>query len=63
FHAGHVHVAGVTSYRGTQIVNSGTWQGKTSYQLNLGIEPTTASLGVHFMKDGTSRLMFLKDLV
>jgi len=63
FHAGHVHVAGITSYRGTQIVNSGTWQGKTSYQQNLGIEPTTASLGVHFMKDGISRLMFLKDLV
>ena len=63
FHAGHLHVAGTTSYRGTQIVNSGTWQGKTSYQLNLGIEPTTASMGVHFMKDGISRLMYLKDLI
>jgi len=44
-------------------VNSGTWQGKTPYQLNLGIEPTTASLGVHFMKDGISKLMYLKDLI
>ena len=63
FHAGHLHVAGISNYRGTQIVNSGTWQGKTSYQLNLGIEPTTTSLGVHFMKDGMSKLMYLRDLI
>jgi DNA polymerase II small subunit len=39
FHAGHVHTVGVDRYRGTLIVNSGTWQGQTSYQANLGIMP------------------------
>ena len=63
FHAGHVHVAGISSYRGTQIVNSGAWQGQTPYQLNLGIQPTTARLGVHFMKEGRSALFSLADLI
>ncbi|MGI0080950.1 MAG: metallophosphoesterase, partial [Nitrososphaerales archaeon] len=35
FHAGHVHTIGVESYRGTLILNSGTWQAQTSYQANL----------------------------
>jgi DNA polymerase II small subunit len=39
FHAGHVHTIGCENYKGTLIVNSGTWQGQTSYQLNLGITP------------------------
>lgn len=63
FHAGHVHVAGICSYRGTQIVNSGTWQGLTPFQSNLRIQPTTAQLGVHFMKEGRSRLLSLTDLI
>lgn len=40
FHAGHVHTLGVDSYKGTLVINSGTWQGQTSYQANLGIMPT-----------------------
>jgi len=63
FHAGHVHVAGICSYRGTQIVNSGTWQGQTPFQSNLGIQPTTAKLGVHLMKEGRSTLLSLTDLI
>jgi DNA polymerase II small subunit len=39
FHAGHVHSVGVESYKGTLIVNSGTWQAQTGYQANLGIMP------------------------
>ncbi len=39
FHAGHVHTVGVDSYRGTLIINSGTWQAQTGYQANLGIMP------------------------
>ncbi len=39
FHAGHVHSVGIERYRGTLIINSGTWQGQTSYQANLGISP------------------------
>lgn len=40
FHAGHVHTVGVENYRGTLIINSGTWQAQTTYQANLGIMPS-----------------------
>lgn len=40
FHAGHVHTYGELAYRGTLLVNSGTWQAQTSFQLNMGLEPT-----------------------
>lgn len=39
FHAGHIHTVGVESYKGTLIINSGTWQAQTGYQANLGIMP------------------------
>jgi DNA polymerase II small subunit len=40
FHAGHVHSYGELSYRGTLLLNSGTWQAQTSFQSNMGLEPT-----------------------
>ena len=40
FHAGHVHSIGVTTYKSTLIINSGTWQAQTGYQANLGITPS-----------------------
>ncbi|MGQ9781668.1 MAG: DNA-directed DNA polymerase II small subunit [Nitrososphaeria archaeon] len=40
FHAGHVHIFGFTKYRGTLIVNSGTFQGQTAHQRSIGINPT-----------------------
>jgi DNA polymerase II small subunit len=40
FHAGHVHSVGIENYRGTIIINSGTWQAQTGYQANLGIMPS-----------------------
>ncbi len=40
FHSGHVHSYGELNYRGTLIVNSGTWQAQTSFQSNMGLEPT-----------------------
>jgi len=42
FHAGHVHVMKYEFYRGSLMVNSGAWQKQTSYQRNLGLEPTPA---------------------
>ena len=41
FHSGHVHVMGVQNYRGTLIVNSGTWQDQTPFQQTMGIIPTS----------------------
>ena len=40
FHAGHVHTYGELVYRGTLLLNSGTWQAQTSFQSNMGLEPT-----------------------
>jgi len=39
FHAGHVHTLNVGSYRGTLVVNSGTFQAQTPFQANMGIDP------------------------
>ncbi|MDI9644258.1 MAG: DNA-directed DNA polymerase II small subunit [Candidatus Verstraetearchaeota archaeon] len=39
FLAGHVHVEGVADYRGVLVINSGTWQSQTKYQLSAGIVP------------------------
>lgn len=39
FHAGHVHVIKYDTYRGTLIVNSGTWQKQTEFQKKMGVTP------------------------
>lgn len=39
FHAGHVHTLDIGSYRGTLVVNSGTFQGQTPFQTNMGLDP------------------------
>ena len=41
-HTGHVHIMGVTEYRGVLCVNSGTWQSQTSFQKQMNITPTPA---------------------
>jgi len=46
FHVGHVHTYGETSYRGTLLVNSGTWQAQTNFQSNMGMEPTPSIIPV-----------------
>ena len=46
FHVGHVHTYGELSYRGTLLVNSGTWQAQTQFQLNMGMEPTPSIVPV-----------------
>lgn len=40
FHAGHVHVVGFDMYRGVLLINSGTWQKQTPFQVSVGITPT-----------------------
>ena len=46
FHVGHVHTYGELAYRGTLLVNSGTWQAQTSFQSNMGLEPTPSIIPV-----------------
>lgn len=63
FHTGHVHSVGVDSYKGTLMINSGTWQAQTGYQKNLGIMPrpglvpivNLATLEVHLREFLVSR--------
>ncbi|MDE1853946.1 MAG: DNA-directed DNA polymerase II small subunit [Thaumarchaeota archaeon] len=46
FHVGHVHTYGEVSYRGTLLINSGTWQAQTSFQSNMGLEPTPSIIPI-----------------
>ncbi|MGQ9718545.1 MAG: DNA-directed DNA polymerase II small subunit [Nitrososphaerales archaeon] len=39
FHAGHVHTVDIDNYRNVLLINSGTWQGQTLYQSNMGLSP------------------------
>lgn len=42
-HTGHVHVMYAGNYREVVLVNSGTWQDQTSYQREVGLEPTVGT--------------------
>lgn len=39
-HMGHVHKNAIAMYRGTVVINSGTFQGRTDYQVRRGHIPT-----------------------
>jgi DNA polymerase II small subunit len=39
---GHVHIMGITRYRGVLGINAGTWQGQTGFQKQMNINPTPA---------------------
>ncbi len=44
-HMGHIHKNGYDEYHGTKIVNSGTWQSRTSFQIKQG--PHTHTRAAH----------------
>ncbi len=46
FHFGHVHHIGVRNYRGTLLVNSGTFQEQTSFQKKLNMVPTPSQVPI-----------------
>jgi DNA polymerase II small subunit len=41
-HTGHVHIRGITTYRGVLGINAGTWQSQTSFQKQMNVNPTPA---------------------
>ncbi len=45
-HSGHVHTLDYQDYKGTLIINSGTFQGQTPFQQNMGLEPTPSIVPV-----------------
>ncbi len=49
-HMGHLHKNGYAEHHGTLIVNSGTWQGRTGFQVRMGHVPTPAVMPVYEAK-------------
>jgi DNA polymerase II small subunit len=45
-HTGHVHIRGLTQYRGVLGINAGTWQSQTAFQKQMNVNPTPAQAGV-----------------
>lgn len=45
-HMGHIHKNGDAMYKGVNIINSGTWQGRTDFQIRQGHIPTPCKLPV-----------------
>ncbi|MDD5419216.1 MAG: DNA-directed DNA polymerase II small subunit [Methanomicrobiaceae archaeon] len=41
-HTGHVHICGITKYRGVLGINTGTWQSQTAFQKQMNVNPTPA---------------------
>ncbi|MFH1779700.1 MAG: DNA-directed DNA polymerase II small subunit [Candidatus Micrarchaeota archaeon] len=56
-HFGHVHKNGYADYKGTFIVNSGTWQSRTDFQVKQGHVPTPAQLPVYNLKTGSLKVL------
>ncbi|ASI14064.1 family D DNA polymerase small subunit [Candidatus Mancarchaeum acidiphilum] len=47
---GHVHKNAISKYKGVTIINSGTWQARTAFQVKYGQIPTPARMPVFEMK-------------
>ncbi|MEA1993857.1 MAG: DNA-directed DNA polymerase II small subunit [Euryarchaeota archaeon] len=50
FHTGHVHINGHEMYRGTTLINSGTWQEQTEYQIMRNMVPTPCRVPIFNLK-------------
>ncbi|MEM3495048.1 MAG: DNA polymerase II small subunit, partial [Nitrososphaerota archaeon] len=55
-HTGHVHVAYAGNYREVVLINSGTWQEQTSYQREVGLEPTVGTVVLLNLKTLSAKL-------
>lgn len=63
FHTGHVHKNGYENYKGTVLINSGTWQAQTDFQLRQGHVPTPCILPIFDMKSGEIKIVnFAKEV-
>ncbi len=57
FHCGHIHKNGYAQYRGTLVINSGTFQSRTEYQIKQGHVPTPALVPVYELDTGKLRTL------
>ncbi len=51
-HMGHVHKNGYARYKSVMLVNSGTWQARTEFQVQQGHVPSPCILPIYEMKTG-----------
>jgi len=51
FHTGHVHTVGIGNYRGVKLINSGTFQDRTEFQIKLGHHPVPSVVPILDMKN------------
>jgi DNA polymerase II small subunit len=56
-HMGHVHKNGHLNYRGTVVLNSGTFQARTEYQERMGHIPTPGKAYVMELKSGNLNMV------
>ncbi|NYZ77641.1 DNA-directed DNA polymerase II small subunit [Candidatus Micrarchaeota archaeon] len=56
-HCGHIHKNGYAQYRSTLVINSGTFQSRTEYQIKQGHVPTPALVPVYELKTGKLRTL------
>ncbi len=56
-HTGHVHKNGYKMYRGSVLINSGTFQARTEFQVRQGHVPTPAMVPVYELKTGKLRTL------
>lgn len=61
-HCGHVHKNGYGLYRNTLIVNSGTFQDRTEFQIKQGHVPTPGVVPVYELKHGRLRTLDFRDV-
>jgi DNA polymerase II small subunit len=61
-HMGHIHKNGYDAYHGTLLVNSGTWQGRTGYQIKQGHVPSPCMLPVYEAKTSKLSVMDFNEL-
>ncbi|MFH2106667.1 MAG: DNA-directed DNA polymerase II small subunit [Candidatus Micrarchaeota archaeon] len=59
-HCGHVHKNGYTTYRETLVINSGTFQDQTDFQIKQGHVPTPAVVPVYELKTGRLKSLDFK---
>jgi DNA polymerase II small subunit len=57
FHSGHVHKLGYSVYRGIRVINSGTFQDRTAFQVKIGHHPQPGK--VPYVELGTGSIGIL----
>jgi len=55
-HCGHVHKNSYTQYRGIVMINSGTFQARTDFQIKQGHIPTPGLVPIYELKYGRLRI-------